>query len=280
MDGGAPGPGLGEVCGEPGDKFAIAFEEIEFGQLVSFGPENLFELIIDGYAGELGDVVEDEFDRRALVVLELIALKDFADVGLNAEFFAEFAGKGYLRGFARFDFATWELPFEAMPIVTLALADQDFASVCDDAGYDANSFRHETDSLSRIRGNGGELKETLYHSKLLDHFSHPRNAGELEAPSYRISCENPVCGDQLRLTVQCAEGRIERVGFLARGCTASIACASALTELLSGRRREELKGVGPEEVEAAVGELAAESKHAAVLCAEAVKQLEAAWKSS
>jgi nitrogen fixation NifU-like protein len=124
------------------------------------------------------------------------------------------------------------------------------------------------------------MRLTLYSAKLIDHFSRPRNAGELGRPTYRIACENPVCGDQVRLTVECGEGRIRRVGFLARGCTASIACASALTELIDGRTVEELKQIGAGEVEEAVGGLIAESKHAAVLCADVVRQLEAAWKSS
>lgn len=94
----------------------------------------------------------------------------------------------------------------------------------------------------------------------------------------RVACENPVCGDQLRLTLACVDDRIAEVRFKARGCTASIACASALTELLLGRRREELKGIAAADVERAVGGLIPESKHAAVLCADAVKQVEAAWK--
>lgn len=124
------------------------------------------------------------------------------------------------------------------------------------------------------------MKLILHSPKLLDHFANPRNAGDLDAPTYRIECENPVCGDQVRLTVECVEGKVARVGFRARGCTASIACASALTELLSGKGREELKQVRAAEVEEAVGGLIAESKHAAVLCADVVKKLEAAWKNS
>jgi nitrogen fixation NifU-like protein len=120
----------------------------------------------------------------------------------------------------------------------------------------------------------------LYSAELLDHFANPRNAGELESPSYRISCENPVCGDQLRVTVVCGDGKIAEVRFLARGCTASIACGSALTELLVGKTRGELSGIRAAQVEAAVGGLITESKHAAVLCADAVKKLEAEWKTS
>ena len=120
----------------------------------------------------------------------------------------------------------------------------------------------------------------MYSAELLDHFANPRNAGELASPTYRVSCENPVCGDQLRVTVLCGDERIAEVRFLARGCTASIACASALTELLAGRTLAELHDIRAAEVEAAVGGLIPESKHAAVLCADVVKKLEAEWKKS
>ena len=126
----------------------------------------------------------------------------------------------------------------------------------------------------------GENRAILYSAELLDHFSNPRNAGELSSPTYRLSCENPVCGDQLRVTVLCSGERISDVRFLARGCTASIACASALTELLAGKTLAELSGIRAGEVEAAVGGLIQESKHAAVLCADVVKKLEAEWKKS
>lgn len=120
----------------------------------------------------------------------------------------------------------------------------------------------------------------MYSPRLLDHFANPRNAGELASPSHRVDCENPVCGDQLRIVVECSSGRIDAVRFLARGCTASIACGSALTELLAGKTRAELSLIGAAQVEEAVGGLIPESKHAAVLCADAVRKLEAAWKKS
>ncbi len=120
----------------------------------------------------------------------------------------------------------------------------------------------------------------MYSPELLDHFANPRNAGELDSPSVVVAIENPVCGDQLRLTVALAGGRVEAVRFKARGCTASIGCASALTELMTGKSRAELGQIRAADVEAAVGGLIAESKHAAVLAADAVRQLEDKWKQS
>lgn len=120
----------------------------------------------------------------------------------------------------------------------------------------------------------------MYPDALLDHFRNPRNVGELEAPAIAIEASNPACGDILRLSARVENGAIAEARFKVRGCTASIASASALTEWLAGKTLEELKTFKPAIVESAVGGLRAESKHAAVLCADGVKLLERAWKVS
>jgi len=120
----------------------------------------------------------------------------------------------------------------------------------------------------------------VYSAKLLDHFSNPRNVGEVTDASLKIAVENPVCGDQLRVSVRIENGQISEARFLARGCTSAIACGSALTGWLTGKNLKALHGLVAAEVEAEVGGLNPESKHAAVLCADVVKQLEAAWKKS
>lgn len=144
------------MAGQPGDKLAVAVKKIIIREPVRFLPENLFELIIDRDAGELRDAVEDQFHRRALVVLELVALEQTTNNRLDAQFLAKLAGQRLLRFFTGFDFAAGKLPFETMPIVAFALANQDFSTMCEHAGNHGNHFRHETDSLSRKAGNGGE----------------------------------------------------------------------------------------------------------------------------
>jgi len=113
----------------------------------------------------------------------------------------------------------------------------------------------------------------LYSERLLDHFENPRNAGELEG--LRIQVVNPACGDELEWTVQVEGGRITRSAFRARGCPAAMACASALTVWAEGRALEEL-GEAAAAVESEVGGLPQASRHAAALCAEAVRRLRAA----
>jgi nitrogen fixation protein NifU and related proteins len=113
----------------------------------------------------------------------------------------------------------------------------------------------------------------MFPEALLDHFQNPRNVGELPPPATTIEVSNPACGDVLRLSVR-FEGRLAtEVRYKVRGCTASIAAGSALTELMTGRTREELPAITAAHISEAVGGLSPESNHAAVLCCDGVKAL-------
>jgi nitrogen fixation NifU-like protein len=109
---------------------------------------------------------------------------------------------------------------------------------------------------------------------LLDHFQNPRNVGSLDSASaVTIEVTNPACGDILRLSALVQDGRIAEVRYRTRGCTAAIASGSALTELIQGQRPAELARINAAAVEDAVGGLEPASKHAAVLCVDAVRAL-------
>jgi nitrogen fixation NifU-like protein len=115
----------------------------------------------------------------------------------------------------------------------------------------------------------------MYPPQLLDHFEHPRNAGDLPAPAASAQLENPVCGDVLRLTLSIADGKITAARFRAKGCVASIACGSALTEMITSQALEDVTKLSREELAAALGGLNPESNHAAAL---AIDTLRAALK--
>jgi nitrogen fixation NifU-like protein len=110
----------------------------------------------------------------------------------------------------------------------------------------------------------------MYSAQVLDHFEHPRNAGAVESPDARVRTENPACGDILELSLKISDGRIEEIRFLAKGCVASMACASALTELVRGRSIAQARGLGREEIVGAVGSLPAASLHASHLALDAL----------
>jgi len=113
----------------------------------------------------------------------------------------------------------------------------------------------------------------MYSDRLLEHFRNPRNVGELTPPAVTLEVANPACGDILRLSVLFERGVAVAARYKVRGCTASIAAGSALTEWLIGKNRQQLALFQPGVVEDALGGLPPESKHAAALCAEGLKVL-------
>src|SRR3974390_71789 len=113
----------------------------------------------------------------------------------------------------------------------------------------------------------------MFSERLLDHFQNPRNVGELPPPAVAVEVSNPACGDVLRLTARIEGGCVAEVRYKVRGCTASIAAGAAATEIMAGRDCGGLAGIDSTAIEAAVGGLGPESRHAAVLCADAVRSL-------
>ena len=113
----------------------------------------------------------------------------------------------------------------------------------------------------------------MYPARLLDHFQNPRNVGELAPPAVTVELSNPACGDILRLAVRWENGAVAEARYKVRGCTASIAAGSALTEWLAGKSRADLADFRASVIDEALGGLPNESKHAAALCADTVRQL-------
>ena len=113
----------------------------------------------------------------------------------------------------------------------------------------------------------------MYSERLIDHFQNPRNVGELPAPAVTVEATNPACGDILRISARFDGGVVTEARYKTRGCTASIAAGSALTEWLAGKSKLELSGFRPAVIEDLIGGLEPESKHVGILCATAVQLL-------
>jgi NifU-like protein involved in Fe-S cluster formation len=113
----------------------------------------------------------------------------------------------------------------------------------------------------------------MYSEAVLDHFENPRNAGTLDAPSAKISVENPVCGDILELSAIVDGGRIVEARFRTRGCVTALACSSLLTELLRGKTPAEARGITSEQISEALGGLTPTTSHAAQLARDGAQAL-------
>ena len=107
-----------------------------------------------------------------------------------------------------------------------------------------------------------------YSETFKDHLANPRNAGELEHADARAEQSNPVCGDRLRLSLRLRGGRIEAARFLAYGCPATLACGSALAEMIEGMTVEEARRITRRSIVEALGGLPARKGHAAALAIE------------
>ena len=113
----------------------------------------------------------------------------------------------------------------------------------------------------------------MHSETLLEHFRNPRNVGQLAPPAITVDVSNPACGDMLRLSARFEDGNVAEARYQVRGCTASIAAGSALTEWMTGRSPAELVKLTADVIELALGGLEPASKHAAVLCVDGAKAL-------
>ena len=111
----------------------------------------------------------------------------------------------------------------------------------------------------------------IYNPIVMDHFTHPRNMGEIEDPDGIGEAQNPVCGDTMRLFIKVVGNRINEAKFLAFGCIAAIASSSITTEMIKGKTIEEALAVSKEMVADALGGLSPIKVHCSVLAEKAIK---------
>lgn len=108
---------------------------------------------------------------------------------------------------------------------------------------------------------------------IVDHFTNPRNTGQLTGANVRAFIGNPVCGDQILLTAKVAEGVVTDLRFQAFGCSASLAVASLLTTVLKGQHVDRAAQLEPADVEELAGGLSPDQRHVAALGAEVAHRL-------
>ena len=97
--------------------------------------------------------------------------------------------------------------------------------------------------------------EQMYREVILDHYKNPRGHGALEDADAHAEGQNPLCGDEVSIYVRFAEDgeTIEDVGFEGRGCAISQAATSMLTELVKGRKAEEVATLPKDELLEEIG---------------------------
>lgn len=110
-----------------------------------------------------------------------------------------------------------------------------------------------------------------YSDKVLDHFTNPRNMGELQDANAVGEVGSPACGDIMKMSLKINDGIIEDVKFKTFGCGAAVATSSMATELIKGKTIEEALKLSNKAVVEALEGLPPVKLHCSVLAEQAIK---------
>ena len=120
----------------------------------------------------------------------------------------------------------------------------------------------------------------MYNQKTIDHFSNPRNMGEIADADARAQGGNPVCGDVVKLWIKLGPDKktIKEIKFKAFGCGACIASASAMTEMVKGKSVKEALKTTPQNIADYLGGLPEQKMKCSNFSAEVLKKALSAYK--
>ncbi len=110
-----------------------------------------------------------------------------------------------------------------------------------------------------------------YSEKVMDHFTHPRNVGEIPDASGIGTVGNPVCGDVMKMYLKIEGKTIVDVKFKTFGCGAALATSSMVTEMVKGKTIDDALKVTNKAVAEALGGLPPVKMHCSVLAEEALR---------
>ena len=119
----------------------------------------------------------------------------------------------------------------------------------------------------------------MYSEKVMDHFSNPRNVGEIDGANAVGQVGNAKCGDIMKIYMDIDDNNIIRdVKFKTFGCGAAIATSSMATEMVKGKSVDEALELTNKAVMEALGGLPPEKVHCSVLAEEAIRSAIEDWK--
>ena len=111
----------------------------------------------------------------------------------------------------------------------------------------------------------------MYSEKVMDHFSNPRNVGEIEDANAVGEVGNAVCGDIMKIYMKIEDNIIKEVKFKTFGCGAAIATSSMATEMVKGKTVDEALELTNKAVMEALDGLPPEKVHCSVLAEQAIQ---------
>lgn len=90
--------------------------------------------------------------------------------------------------------------------------------------------------------------EDMYADIILEYYRNPRNFGAIEGADAKAYDVNPLCGDEIEITLKIQDDKVKDIRFSGRGCAISQSSVSMLTELAMGKTLEEIKKMGKQDV--------------------------------
>ena len=111
----------------------------------------------------------------------------------------------------------------------------------------------------------------MYSEKVVEHYTNPRNVGEIENADGIGEVGNPVCGDVMKIYLKIENEIVKDVKFKTYGCGAAIAASSVTTEIIKGKTISEALKITNEQVVEELGGLPPIKLHCSVLAEEAIK---------
>ena len=109
-----------------------------------------------------------------------------------------------------------------------------------------------------------------YSEKVVEHFKHPRNIGQIQDADAEGTVGNPVCGDLMTIYLKIKDDRIEDIKFMTFGCGAAIATSSMITEMAKGKTLDEALKITKKDVADESGGLPRPKMHCSNLAADAL----------
>ena len=112
----------------------------------------------------------------------------------------------------------------------------------------------------------------MYSKKVMDHFQHPRNVGEIKDADGVGTVGNPKCGDVMTMYIKVKDDIITDIKFKTYGCAAAIATSSITTEIIKGKSIKQAKELTRNDVAEELGGLPAVKLHCSNLAADALRE--------
>jgi nitrogen fixation NifU-like protein len=112
----------------------------------------------------------------------------------------------------------------------------------------------------------------FYNEIVIEHFTNPRNVGELENPDGEAIVGDPTCGDQMKLHIRVDSDIIVDIRFKSYGCPGAIATSSMVTELAKGKTTDEALMITDDDVVLSVGGIPERKRHCSLLGIKALQE--------